>query len=48
MSDTTTFHVRQMPAELLRRLNIECATKGWSQAQVLTAALEAYWGKHDA
>jgi hypothetical protein len=40
---TVVFHVRQMPAALLRRLNIECATLGLTQAQVLTVILEAYW-----
>jgi hypothetical protein len=48
MSDTTklaTLHVRGIKASLMRQLRIECAEKGWSQAQVLTAALESYWGK---
>jgi hypothetical protein len=48
MSDTTkppaTLHVRGISAQLMRQLRIECASLGQTQAQVLTAALEAYWG----
>jgi hypothetical protein len=49
MSDTTkpaqTLHVRGISASLMRQLRIECASLGQTQAQVLTAALESYWGK---